>query len=89
MAVGIRVMVKNLTIADLKNTRLNKKTSGKKFKFPDYEMYNLKSDPLEQSNRVYVSKVFAPLKLNLEKFETRIQIKKNDFLILKSVIQDS
>lgn len=64
------------------------KTSGKKLDFPEYEMYDLKNDPLEQKNQAFVSKAFAPLKQKLEKFETRILSKKKDFLKAKSVIQD-
>jgi hypothetical protein len=64
------------------------KTSGLTLKFPEYEMYDLKNDPLEQSNQAFVSQEFGLLKQKLDTFEKRILDKKNIFQKAKTRIQD-
>lgn len=64
------------------------KTSGQLINFPEYEMYDLKTDPLEQHNQAFIAKNFSSLLEKLKPFEKRILNKKNNFLKAKTTIQD-
>ncbi len=72
----------------LKKYSALKSVTKKNIEFPEYEMYDLKKDPLELQNIAFKSKEFAPLLDKLKTFEKRILINKDKFLKSKNSIQD-
>ena len=62
--------------------------SDKTIEIPEYEMYDLEIDPLEQKNLAGTSKVFAGLKQMLLEFEERMVKKKYNPKKIESTIQD-
>lgn len=62
--------------------------SDKTIEIPEYEMYDLEKDPLEQMNLADTSKNFAGLQQMLLEFEERMVKKKYNLKKIKSPIQD-